>query len=372
MLRLLLPVLLLTACSAPDPEPAAGADPVATLPPAAAPAAPTWAASDLLVVGDVAWSRFTEDWARGRTGWPFRRLHEFGRYDGFVGNLECPVVDSDDDSATQDRLLRFHCSSAFLDEAAHWFTAFSLANNHTGNHGAAGLASTRRELVGHGIQFFGDPRPERLDRVCSPVLVPVRTDTGEPDAVLPVAMCGWNGVFSIPTAASIAEVSRWASHVPVLAFPHSGLEYVDHPDSIKIDLYRDLIDAGADAVLGSHPHWVQPTEAWHGRLIAYSLGNFIFDQQDDAERTRSAAFHLRIDLDRDVSGWLEVGQQCQADRDGCLAAIEASGLPAMKAHLEYSVVGTRNEHRLTHPATDAETAAIEQRLDWDHTLARLR
>jgi hypothetical protein len=125
-------------------------------------------------------------------------------------------------------------------------------------------------------------------------------------------------------------------------------------------------------VFGGHPHWIQPTEAYHGRLIAYSMGNFIFDQQNDAERTRSAAFHLHLDLDKDVADWLEVGQQCQADPAGCLATIQASGLRKMKAHLEYAVVGSRNEARLTHPATDAETASIEQRLDWEHTLAGLR
>ena len=335
------------------------------------PATPTEATSDLLVTGDVSWARFMEDWAHGRTGWPFKRLDEFDTYDGMIGNLECPVFDSDEDSETQERLLNFHCQPEFLAAFSEHFFAVSLANNHTDNHGEEGLAATRRDLTSHGIQYFGDPDPEQLDRVCAPILVPVRTDVGG-SGVLPVAMCGWNGVFSIPSADSVDQITAWADRVPVLAFPHSGLEYVDYPDSIKIDLYRDLIDAGADAVLGSHPHWVQPTEAWRGRLIAYSLGNFLFDQQHDAERTRSAAIHVRIDLDEDVAGWLDVGQQCQADPDGCLAAIEASGLPKMKARLEYAVVGSRNEHRLTHPATAAETAAIEQRLDWEQTLASLR
>lgn len=372
MLRLILPMLLLVtaACSAPEFDRPAGADPTIAVEPAAAPVTPTVASSDLLIVGDVAWSRYTEDWARGRSGWPFRRLGELGRYDGFVGNLECPVVDSDEDSATQDRLLRFHCSPAFLDAAARWFTAFSLANNHTGNHGPAGLASTRRELTAHGIQFFGDPEPERLARVCSPVLVAVRTDTAD-DAVLPVAMCGWDGVFSIPSPASIAEVSRWADHVPVLAFPHSGLEYVATPDSIKVALDHALVDAGADAVFGGHPHWVQPSEAWHGRLIVYSLGNFLFDQQHDPERTHSAAIHLRLTLTDDVAAWLELGRRCADDPAGCLATLESGGLGEMPARLEYAVVGTRNEHRLTHPATAEETRAIEERLDWEETMADL-
>jgi hypothetical protein len=368
VVRLLLPALLLAACS---PTATSPGSPAPSSPSSTAPATPTEATSDLLLTGDVSWARFIEDWAHGRTGWPFKRLDEFGTYDGMVGNLECPVFDSDEDSEIQERLLSFHCQPKFLAAFSEHFFAVSLANNHTDNHGEEGLAATRRDLTSHGIQYFGDPDPEQLERACAPILVPVRTDVAR-SGVLPVAMCGWNGVFSIPSADSVDQISAWADHVPVLAFPHSGLEYVDHPDSIKVDLYRDLIDAGADAVLGSHPHWIQPTEAWHGRLIAYSLGNFLFDQQNDGERTRSAALHLQLTLDGDVAAWLEVGQKCADDPDHCLAIIEQSGLPEMPAQLRFSVVGTANEARLTHPASAAETAAIEQRLDWEQTLASLQ
>jgi hypothetical protein len=367
MLRLLLPALLLAACSTPAGPPP-GHTPSRVVDQARV--EPQRAVSDLLVTGDTAWSRYTEDWARGRTAWPFRLLDEFGRYDGFVGNLECPVLDSAEDSATQDRLLRFHCEPEFVAAFARHFIAVSLANNHTGNHGAAGLRSTRRHLAEHGLQFFGDPDPSLLDQVCAPVLVPVRTDAGN-RGVVPVAMCGWDGVFSVPSDASIDQIRPWARHVPVLAFPHSGLEYVATPDSIKVALYRSLIDAGADVVFGSHPHWVQPTEAWHGHLIAWSLGNFLFDQQHDSERTRSAAIHLRVTLDRDVAAWLDLGQQCAQDPPRCLTAVEASGLPEMRARLGFAVVGTTNGHRLTHPATAAGTAAIRDRLDWSRTLADL-
>ena len=368
ILRLLLAALvLLAACSTPDSAPPGS--PVDTS--EAVAEAPTEAVTDVLVTGDISWARFMEDWAHGRTNWPFQHLGEYGTYDAMVGNLECPVVNSDETSDEQDTILSFHCEPEFLGPFSRYFTAVSLANNHTDNHDDAGMASTRRHLDKRGIQYFGDPDPERLDRVCAPVLIPVRTD-GDDTGVLPVAMCGWNGVFQIPTQDSVDEISQWADHLPVLAFPHSGLEYVADPDSIKVDLYRRMIDAGADAVLGSHPHWVQNSEVWHGRLIVYSLGNFIFDQQTESERTRSAAIHLRLTLDTKVPEWLEVGELCAADPDGCLQAIDESGLPEMKARLEYAVVGSRNENRLTHPASAAETADIERRLDWADSMRKLR
>jgi len=371
ILRLLLPVLvLLTACTAPGSDPAPKSP---TTPSEEVHAAPARAVTDVLVTGDISWARFMEDWAGGRTRWPFKHLDEFGTYDAFVGNLECPVVNSNETSDEQDTILSFHCEPEFLGPFSDFFTAVSLANNHTDNHGESGMASTRRHLGKYGIQYFGDPDPERLDRVCAPVMLPVRTDgDGDETGVLPVAMCGWNGVFQIPTQDSVDEITRWADHVPVLAFPHSGLEYVAEPDSIKVDLFRRMIDAGADAVLGSHPHWVQSSEVWHGRLIVYSLGNFIFDQQTESERTRSAAIHLRLSLTSKVPQWLEVGEQCAADPDNCLQIIEDSGLREMKARLEYDVVGSRNENRLTHPATAAETADIERRLDWADSMDQLR
>jgi poly-gamma-glutamate synthesis protein (capsule biosynthesis protein) len=365
---LVLALALLSACSTTTGEPAPTSPADAS---ESAVAAPTLAVSDVLVTGDVSWARFMEEWAHERPRWPFQGLGQFGDYDAMVGNLECPVLHSDANPAEQEARLAFHCEPMFLGPFARYFTAVSLANNHTDNHSAAGLATTRRHLAEHGIAFFGDPDPERLDRVCGPWLVPVNTDS-DATGVLPIAMCGWNGVFRIPSQSSVDVVARWADHVPVLAFPHSGLEYVAEPDSIKVDLYRRLIEAGADAVFGSHPHWVQRAEVWDGRLIVYSLGNFLFDQQSDLERTRSAAIHLRLTVTRDVEEWLAVGQECAADPGGCLRIIEQSALPKMRARLEYALVGARNQARLTHPATASETAEIERRLDWSEAMARLR
>jgi poly-gamma-glutamate synthesis protein (capsule biosynthesis protein) len=60
---------------------------------------------------------------------------------------------------------------------------------------------------------------------------------------------------------------------------HWGVEYQPRPDRKQVELAHQMIDAGADLVVGGHPHVVQPTEFYHGRWIAYSLGNFIFDQR---------------------------------------------------------------------------------------------
>ncbi len=54
------------------------------------------------------------------------------------------------------------------------------------------------------------------------------------------------------------------------------------PTRQQEELARKMIDAGADLIVGSHPHVIQPLEQYRGRWVAYSLGNFIFDQKDPA------------------------------------------------------------------------------------------
>jgi poly-gamma-glutamate synthesis protein (capsule biosynthesis protein) len=64
----------------------------------------------------------------------------------------------------------------------------------------------------------------------------------------------------------------------LVAMMHWGVEYVSEPSDRQVTLGRALIDAGVDVVVGAHPHWVQPVEEYQGKLIFYSLGNFVFDQ----------------------------------------------------------------------------------------------
>ena len=76
-------------------------------------------------------------------------------------------------------------------------------------------------------------------------------------------------------AAAIAEARANASFV--LVFVHWGDENTDRVNERQRELARWLIDHGVDAVVGSHPHCVQPFDSYHGRPIIYSLGNLVFD-----------------------------------------------------------------------------------------------
>jgi poly-gamma-glutamate synthesis protein (capsule biosynthesis protein) len=81
----------------------------------------------------------------------------------------------------------------------------------------------------------------------------------------------------------------------VLAIGHCGLEYVPFPPPYVVAAFRMLVDAGADCVIGHHPHVPQGIE-WHrGRPIIYSLGNFVFYQNTDLYY-RKIGFCLTLDL----------------------------------------------------------------------------
>lgn len=94
-----------------------------------------------------------------------------------------------------------------------------------------------------------------------------------------VARRGHGGAALWDPVASAAEVAALKAddHLVVLQL-HAGYEFQDSPSDNVRAIAREAIDAGADIVIGHHPHVLQGLEIYKGRLIAYSMGNFIFDQ----------------------------------------------------------------------------------------------
>ncbi len=351
----------------------------------AAPPKPISLTANTLFMGDVFWGRYMNDWAMAsplKTAYPFSRLNEFHKdsYNAWIANLECPTVAGfSQTSAQEDETLSFNCSPSYLPEAAKWFDIVSLANNHTDNRGVDGFTETKQQLATHGIQYFGHYDPAVIEDACEVVALPVTVrydDATTKSQKLPIALCGYHGVFKIPPAASIAEIKKYASLMPVIVMPHMGAEYQTAPDTLRMTTYRAMIDAGADAVIGNHPHWVQSTEAYQGKLIVYSMGNFIFDQQANKEVTRSAMINVVMDTTNaksdQLASWLELGETCATYKDECLARASSGNLAKLPMQIKYGVVGSSDANKQTKPATAAETAEIMTRLNWAHTMSQLR
>lgn len=341
--------------------------------------------SNLLFTGNIYWGRYINDWSMAsdlKYQYPFSRLNEFNRdqYNAWISGLECPVVSGVDmTSDYENNTLQFNCSPDYLSEAAKWFTIVSLANNHTDNQGADGFVETKQHLEEAGIQYFGHYDPYVVEDNCEVIGLPVTVinDNGSKFSnSLPVAMCGFHGVFKIPPDEAIAEMQKYSDYMPVIAMPHMGVEYRPAPDELKTAVYRSMIDNGADMVIGDHPHWVQTSESYNGHLIFYSMGNFMFDQQGNDEVARSASVNVLIEAASDdtdnLDKWLSLGPDCIAFKDDCLSLIKDQNLTKLNFTYKLGVVGSNNINHLTKPATPAQQTGILQRLNWQNTINGLQ
>jgi poly-gamma-glutamate synthesis protein (capsule biosynthesis protein) len=158
----------------------------------------------------------------------------------------------------------------------------SLANNHMKDAGDDGVVETRRALERWGFAYSGAGRDieeareiavleaggQRIAIVpCNEIYRPTWATATRPG----VAPCKDSQV-----EASIAEARQLAD--VVIVFPHWGVEYTAQASTGQREHARRWIEAGADLILGAHSHWAGAMEEVDGRLVFYSLGNFVFDQ----------------------------------------------------------------------------------------------
>jgi poly-gamma-glutamate capsule biosynthesis protein CapA/YwtB (metallophosphatase superfamily) len=162
------------------------------------------------------------------------------------------------------------------------FDVACLANNHVFDYGIRGFRETLRLLHKHGIRAVGagltdEAAHEPLTRrVNSADVHVVNVSEGEDQT----AAHGGPGVFGWDIPRAIASIKQCRKRGgPVIVIAHCGLEYVPFPPPYVVSAFRAMADAGADAVVGHHPHVPQGIE-WRGHTpIVYSLGNFLFYQQ---------------------------------------------------------------------------------------------
>lgn len=353
----------------------------------------------MLFAGDIYWGRemriWADEWAqktgRDKHEYPFHRLQELQPelYDTWVGNLECPTIPNVDLSFEYEKeTLNFNCPVEYLPQFAELFDIVSLANNHSyqaenfveGYTREDSIRETQRQLDKHNIQSFGSYTPHKLNDICEVVSVPVRVqiDATQQEASLPMAMCGYHGAYYTISDKALEVMQEYAQYMPVIAHPHMGAEYQAVPDEVREERYRKMIDNGADAVMGNHSHWVQPVEAYKGKLIAYSLGNFIFDQQFSDEVTRSASIDLTLSLEKGIVDdeilrtWIAMGEECESRENNCLEQIKKKDLERLPLEFSYHAVGIDTSDQITSRANQRLYDEILERLEWDQAMEQLR
>ena len=159
----------------------------------------------------------------------------------------------------------------------------SLANNHIGDAGDAGILQTIANLKERGLAYSGAGKD--LTAARKPAMLEANG--------IKVAVLGYDaiarGYFAAKGEPGSAQLSltrargdirraRDAGADLVIIFPHWGTEYRAMPFAAQQRLARDIIDAGADMIIGNHAHWAAAMEVYEGKPIWYALGNFVFDQ----------------------------------------------------------------------------------------------
>jgi len=158
-----------------------------------------------------------------------------------------------------------------------------IANNHIGDAGNNGILQTIANLKKRGLKYSGAgkdlaaaQRPAILDANGTKVAILAY------DAIAP----GYHAARGEPGSSKLTikavqagvKAARKAGAKVVIVFPHWGTEYRYSPFQNQQRLARQIIDAGADMIIGNHAHYAAAVEVYKGKPIWYALGNFVFDQ----------------------------------------------------------------------------------------------
>lgn len=263
------------------------------------PPAPKVKRATFLAVGDIMLSRGvarTIDLA-GDPLVPFSSLEDlFHSTDFNFGNLESPVSGND---ARIGKGLVFNARKADIEGLVRYnFKVVNLANNHALDQGVKGLNFTRKFLTDKGINYLGVG--ENKTAAWAPKVVAAN---GIRIGFIGASYASINdgGVVKNEHVARIEDVEHLRSSIArlkidsdfIVVTMHAGVEYVRNPDRFQVNFARAAIDAGADLVIGAHPHWIQTVEQYQGKYIFYSLGNFIFDQRQPGT-TEGLMLHIAV------------------------------------------------------------------------------
>ena len=249
-----------------------------------------------------------------------RRIAEYLEdFDIVVGNLETPLTEKARTMVPKSAHIRATPSDASILKYLK-ISAVSLANNHMFDYGSTGYRDTIETLDRIGISWFGAEKQYfsisknggkgRFTGYCCYSTHPygLRRDGKE------------TGIEPFDPALVDEDISKAidAGELPVVCV-HAGQEHVHYPNLDHVDVARRMADKHRFVYCGHHPHVIQGIEERAGSLIAYSLGNFCFDDVRDADSgklvMRQAATNKQsIILELEIQGANLLGWRANTDK----------------------------------------------------------
>lgn len=207
--------------------------------------------------------------------YPFRKVSAVLKKANIVfGNLENPIISI---CPPSDSGFTFCADPKMIYGLTYaGVSVVNLANNHTKNYGEDGLIQTEKYLTDNGISYVG------AENLVTKVINGTR-----------FGFLGFYLIDRTPSDADYQLIKDSKKKVDVLlVMVHWGIEYTSEPTDSQRSTAKDIVAAGADVIVGSHPHWVQTIDTINGTPVFYSLGNFVLDQAWSEETKKGLAIRL--------------------------------------------------------------------------------
>jgi poly-gamma-glutamate capsule biosynthesis protein CapA/YwtB (metallophosphatase superfamily) len=248
-----------------------------------------------IFAGDLSFAHAFERSYQNHPFYAFAHWDQAGRYDGMMVNLENSVTRSSD---SVDKEFVFKMKPEFLSQLrSAKVSLVNCANNHTADFGFNGILETIQQLDSAGIRHVGVGKDFADAR--KPVVLVVHG--------IRIGFLGYGGVKEFiagkgsPGTNSrneqfiLNDIRRLRSSVDaVVVSLHWGEELALEPDQDQIALAHKIIDGGADLIIGHHPHVLQGIERYRDKIIAYSLGNFIFGGNAGCANSETAVLKVTV------------------------------------------------------------------------------
>jgi poly-gamma-glutamate synthesis protein (capsule biosynthesis protein) len=247
--------------------------------------------------GDCLLAGYYEDSAGDSVNLAFSGFDLLESADIAMVNLECPVTTR---GQRVQKPYNFRMHPRFLSAlTSAGVDVVNIANNHIFDYGTVGLFDTISYLDSVGMHHVGAGRNAKQAR--APVILSVNGKR--------VALLGYYGGGEAPKATAskpgvadrridvirsdIEKLRRQNAADYIVVNFHWGTEKAETPDQDQVEFAHEIIDAGADLIIGHHPHVLQGIEKYKAGTIAYSLGNFVFGG-NSRDTYDTALFEVRL------------------------------------------------------------------------------
>lgn len=259
----------------------------------------------IIFVGDLMFDRYIHEVA-GQKGndFIFEKISEYlNSADLVVVNLEGPIINSKSKSVGTEFGQKGHMTFTFNPGLAPTLArqnikVVNLGNNHILNFGQDGLNQTASYLEKNNIKYFGDTKGDLMKE--KSLVISINN--------IKLGLVNYNKFTENSAEHALDDIKNLKDEVNFLiVYTHWGQEYETVHNKSQEDLAHRFIDAGADAVIGTHPHVIQEKEIYENKPIYYCLGNFVFDQYFSDNVRKGLMVELEIDGGGKIKDTKETG-----------------------------------------------------------------